>query len=110
MKKSLIWFFTIILISMLIVTTWASFQENVIVGGAKIIREPWGIATLFDTYFAFFTFYIWVIYKEVKWSSKLMWFILVVFLGNIAMSVYVLMQIYKIKNNFTMERLLTKNV
>jgi len=110
MKKSLIWVFTIILVSMLIVTTWASLQENVILGGAKIIREPWGIATLFDTYFAFFTFYIWVMYKEVKWFSKLIWFILVVFLGNIAMSVYVLMQIYKIKNNFTIERLLTKNV
>lgn len=110
MKKSLIFIFTLILISMLIVTTWASLHENVILGGAKIIREPWGIATLFDTYFGFLTFYIWVAYKESKWFLKLIWFILVVFLGNIAMSVYVLMQIYKIKNNFTIERLLTKNV
>jgi len=110
MRKSLILVFTIILISMLIVTTWASLHENVILGGAKIIREPWGIATLFDTYFGFLTFYIWVAYKEPKWLFKLIWFVLIVLLGNIAMSVYVLMQIYKIKNNFTIERLLTKHV
>lgn len=110
MKKSLISAFVLILISMLIVTTWASLHENVIAGGAKIIQEPWGIATLFDTYFGFLTFYFWVVYKENGWISRLVWFVLVMLLGNIAMSVYVLMEIYKIRNDFSIERLLTKNV
>lgn len=72
-------------VSMLAVTTWASLQENILIGGEKIIEEPWGIATLFDTYFAFLTFYIWVLYKEKTITPKILWLIAIVILGNIAM-------------------------
>lgn len=102
-------FFIIILIAMLIVTSWASLYENVIDGGAKLIAEPWGVATLFDTYFAFFVFFVWLAYKENNFIKNLIWFVLIVFLGNIAMAVYALMQINKIKGPFTAEKLLLRN-
>lgn len=105
--KKIVLFFIIVLIMMLAVTTWASMYENVFIGGKKIIAEPWGIATLFDTYFAFLTFYLWVLYKETKVFSKFIWLLLIIFLGNIAMAIYVLIEIYRLRNNFSSEKLLT---
>lgn len=108
MRKGLILFFSIVLIGMLVVTTWASLYENVISGGAKIIAEPWGIATLFDTYFAFFTFYIWLAYKENHLIKNLIWLVLVILLGNIAMAVYGLLEIRRLGKNFTAEKFLVE--
>ena len=108
MKKSLILFFSIVLIGMLIVTSWASLHENVMAGGAKIIAEPWGIATLFDTYFAFFTFYFWLAYKENNLVRNLIWLVLVILLGNIAMAVYGLLEIRRLGDAFTTEKFLTE--
>ena len=86
-------FFGIVLICMLIVTTWASLQEDVFTGGAKLFAEPWGIATLADTYFGFLTFYIWVFLKEKSWGPRMLWLILILTLGNIAMAIYALLQL-----------------
>lgn len=95
MKTPLKIFFSIVILAMLAVTTWASLHENVIAGGAKVLAEPWGVATLFDTYFAFLTFYLWVLYKETGWLSKLVWLVLILLLGNFAMAAYALIQIRK---------------
>ncbi len=106
MKKGLIVFFSIVLVSMLVVTSWASLYENVFAGGAKIIAEPWGIATLFDTYFAFFTFYFWLAYKENHLVKNIVWLVLVILFGNIAMAIYGLLEIRRLGKNFTTEKFL----
>lgn len=108
MKNKIIFVFAFIFLAMVAVTTWASLYENVFSGGAKIIREPWGVATLFDTYFAFLSFYFWVCYKQNRLLSKVLWFVLIVLLGNIAMSVYVILSVYRIKDQFSVSRLLTE--
>lgn len=84
-----------VLISMIVVTSWASYHESVFAGGSKLFDQPWGIATLVDTYFGFFMFYLWVLYKERTALAKGIWLILIVGLGNIAMAVYLLIQIKK---------------
>lgn len=99
MKKLMIVFFSGVLLSMLIVTTWASLHEDVFTGGGKLLREPWGVATLADTYFAFLTFYVWVLYKEQSKLLKGVWLVLILLLGNMAMAVYVLIQIKNSKEN-----------
>lgn len=99
MKLKLSLFFGFVLVAMLAVTTWASLHENVFAGGAKILAEPWGIATLFDTYLGFLTFYVWVLYKEVSWLQRLVWLIAILLLGNIAMAIYALWQIRKSPSN-----------
>jgi len=97
MLSGLRWYFTFVLISMLAVTGWASSVESVFVGGGKLLRKPWGIATLVDTYFAFFAFYFWVFYRERSLLPRISWLLGIVFLGNIAMAVYVLLELRKIK-------------
>ena len=55
------------------------------------------MATLFDAYFGFVTFYAWVFYKETSWLARIVWFVAIMGLGNIAMSGYVLIQLFKLR-------------
>jgi hypothetical protein len=95
MKWGLRLFFAIVFMAMLFVTTWASLDKNVFAGGALVMAEPWGVATLFDTYFAFLTFYLWVLYKESSSVARLLWLLAILLLGNFAMAIYALIQIQK---------------
>lgn len=108
-RTFLVWTGWIILAAMIAVTTWASLHENVFSGGAKIISEPWGVATLFDTYFAFFFFTLWVWFKERTFGSKAGWFIAILAFGNIAMAIYLLIEIRRASRDgvFSAEKLLT---
>ena len=57
--------FMTVIASMLGVTSWASLHQSLgaFVHGATL-RDPWVIATLFDAYWAFVTFFVWVAWKE----------------------------------------------
>lgn len=106
MKKNIILFFSLVLLAMLAVTTWASTHENVIAATKRLIEEPWMVATLFDAYFGFLTFFLWVAFKETSVFKKLLWFVAIMLLGNIAMAVYALLEVRRLKDNFTAERFL----
>jgi hypothetical protein len=68
--------------------------------------SPWAVATLFDAYFGFITFFVWVCFKERSLSAKAAWFVLIMALGNIAMSGYVLLQLFKLKSEEPLSNLL----
>ena len=101
-------FFSIVLVSMLWATTWASMQCALWETPRAVATHPWFIATLFDTYWAFFTFYAWLAYKERSWAAKLLWFIGIVLLGNIAMAVYMLIQLFRVKADAKIEDVLLR--
>jgi hypothetical protein len=101
-------FFSIVLVSMLWVTTWASMQCALWETPRAVATHPWFIATLFDTYWAFFTFYAWLAYKERTWAAKILWFIAIVLLGNIAMAVYMLIQLFRVKADAKIEDVLLR--
>lgn len=67
-------------------SAWPSYAAN-----------PWAIATLYDAYFGFITFYAWVFYKERRGWTRILWFLLIMGLGNIAMSFYVLIQLFRLR-------------
>ena len=50
--------------------------------------NPWAVATLWDAYFGFTTFFVWVCYKESRLGMRVLWFVLIMALGNIAMSFF----------------------
>jgi energy-coupling factor transporter transmembrane protein EcfT len=84
-----------VLIAMLVVTSWASLHESIFHVITYFPDEPWWVATLFDTYFAFIFFWLWIVYRE-GWSiPSFIWLIAILLLGNIAMSIYVLLAIQK---------------
>ena len=94
-RKILSLVFAAILIAMLAVTTYASLDRSVFKVGTELTSDRWFQATLADAYFGFVTFYVWVFYKERGNLFRLVWFVLIMTLGNIAMSIYVLIQVAK---------------
>ncbi len=85
--------FAIILASMLCVTTWASLRCPLFAVPHDVFTHPWFIATMFDTYWGFTTFFVWVAYKQTAWPARVAWFVAIMFLGNIAMAAYCLREL-----------------
>jgi hypothetical protein len=104
----MIWFlriaFMVELVTMLCVTSWASFECALWKTPQALVVHPWFIATLFDCYFGFLTFYAWLAYKETRWFARAAWLIAILLLGNIAMSVYLLVTLFRLPANATMEQ------
>ena len=93
MRTKLSLLFASILILMIVVTTRASLHEGVFNALPRLLRDPWGLATLFDAYFAFLTFYVWVAFRERTFAARAGWFVAIMTTGNIAMAAYVLLQL-----------------
>ena len=108
----MIWFLRIafigVLIAMLCVTSWASMNVALWNTPRAVATHPWFIATLFDTYFAFLTFYAWVAYKETRNGARIAWLIAILLLGNIAMAIYMLSQLFRLPTDASMEQLLLR--
>jgi predicted permease len=101
-------FFIIVLISMLAVTTWASKQVPLWKIPYDTWTHPWWIATLFDAYWGFLTFYCWVVYKETSVLARAVWLVAILLLGNIAMAVYALIQLFRVPANGSIETVLLR--
>ena len=99
MKLLLKLLFAGILIYMITMTAWVSMHKSILASGNEFswTGSPWAVATLFDAYFGFVTFYVWVAYKERNWAAKAVWFLLIMGLGNMAMSTYVLIQLFTLR-------------
>jgi uncharacterized membrane protein YczE len=80
--------FVAIFLFMVVVTVRTSLQ--VPIWQASFTGNPWAWATLYDAYFGFITFFCRVAWREPSLISKIVWFLLIMLLGNIAMSFYVL--------------------
>ena len=94
-RRVLTFIFAVILLGMVVVTTYASFDRSILKAGSELMSDRWFQATLADAYFGFITFYVWVFYKERNPLLRTIWFVLIMTLGNIAMSIYVLNQLRK---------------
>ena len=89
--------FIVVIGSMLGVTGWASLHQSLgAFAHSTTFRDPWVIATLFDAYWAFITFYVWVAWKEQSLVARLLWFVAIILLGNMAMAAYMLAQLFAI--------------
>lgn len=106
--KSLKILFTLILLAMLAVTRLASFDRGVFEAGSDLWSDPWFRATLADAYLGFLTVYFWIAYKERTWGRRILWFALIMTLGNIAIAIYLLIQLYRLPPSATVEDLLLR--
>ena len=93
MVRRLQLWFVAVLVAMLAVTGWATTEVALWNTPRAVATHPWFIATLFDTYFAFLAFWLWLAWRENRWSRSLPWLVAILLLGNIAMAVYVLLQL-----------------
>jgi hypothetical protein len=97
MKRPLQILFSIIFVWMIVMTVQTSLKVSIWDAWPSYKANPWAIATLWDAYFGFLTFFVWVCFKQSGILARILWFVLIMSLGNIAMSFYVLLQLHKLK-------------
>lgn len=96
-KRALMFYFLVVLAAMTWVTVRASMHRGVWDAAIDLAKDPWFLATLFDAYFGFLTFYAWVFYKERALSARIAWLLAILLLGNFAMASYALWQLARLK-------------
>lgn len=100
--------FSIVVLAMLAVTSWASLKVAMWDTPRAVATHPWFIATLFDTYFAFLTFWLWLAWRERHWIPRLAWLVAILLLGNIAMASYVLVALFRLPTTASVDQLFTR--
>jgi len=100
--------FALAFLTILGATTWASLQLPFWKTPQAVVGHPWFIATLVDTYLAFFTFWVWVAYKESSNLARTVWLVLIFGLGNLAIAGYMLWQLYRLPPGAGAEQLLLR--
>jgi Protein of unknown function (DUF1475) len=98
--------FLTVLASMLWVTGWASMECALWKTPRGVATHPWFIATLFDAYWGFLTFWCWVCWKETSWAKRSAWLVAILLLGNIAMSGYALNKLFRMPSDGSVRDLL----
>ena len=98
--------FGAILIVMVAINVRAMSMESLFQIPAPVTGDPWFTATLFDAYCGFLTFYCWVWLKEKSAVLRVLWFVLIMLLGNIAMSVYMLIALFRLPKDASLKDLL----
>jgi hypothetical protein len=98
--------FGLIFIFMVTMTVRATLQSSLPDAWPSYRGNPWAMATLYDAYAGFITFFVWVAYKENSLWKSVVWFVLILGLGNIAMSFYVLLQLFRLRPEEPASRML----
>lgn len=108
----MLWFLRVlffgILAAMVSVTSWASLQQSVFAIPRDVFTHPWFIATLCDAYFGFLTFFVWQAWKEQSLGARVLWFLAVMALGNLAMALYMLAELFRIGDSADLAAVFTR--
>ena len=97
MKLFLKLLFGFIFVFMVVMTVRTSMHMSLWSAWSSFAASPWAMATLYDAYFGFLTFFCWLAWRERSLGVKIVWFVLIMAGGNIAMSLYVLIQLFQLK-------------
>ena len=107
-KTFLKFLFGFILVFMVTMTIRATLHTSLADAWPAYRADPWAMATFYDAYAGFITFFVWVAYKENSLSKSILWLVLILGLGNIAMSLYVLIQLFRLKPDEPASRMLRR--
>ena len=108
LKTALKLLFAVIFMWMVVLTVRTSLKAPLWTAWNSFAGNPWAVATLYDAYFGFLTFWVWVAFKEKTHWSRLLWLVLILALGNIAMSLYVFIQLFRLRSDQSVEALLRR--
>ena len=107
-RNTLIAYFVLVLVAMTWVSWYASTAPtitslaqyaavagkegiNVLDGFVTVCSEPWGLATMFDAYFGFLAFWLYVAWRERTVAARAGWLVALLLLGNFAIAAYALL-------------------
>lgn len=107
----MLWFlrllFIAIFVAMSALIVGASLAQPIFGIPREVFTNPWFVATLFDAYFAFLTFYVWVAWKEQSLAARVLWLPAVLLWGNFAMAIYMLRELFSIKEASELDQVFT---
>src|ERR1700679_2413088 len=109
MKLGLKVLFAAIFVLMTVLTVRTSMAVSLWSAWDSFAGNRWAVATLYDAYFGFITFWIWVAYKENTLWSRLLWLVLILGLGNIAMLLFVLIQLFRLNPDQSLDALFQRD-
>ena len=96
----MLWFLRILFIGIFVAMSslivWSSLEQPIFGIPREVFTNPWFITTLFDAYFAFITFYVWVAWKEQSMGARALWLLVVLMWGNFAMAIYMIVELFRI--------------
>lgn len=98
MKNTLISLFTILFIYITYTVVSTSIQSNLFTEWNFLASIPWMKATLVDFYINTIVIFAWMSFRENSWAVRIVWLILFVLLGSMATTIYVLIQLFKLKD------------
>lgn len=108
----MIWFLRILFLgvlgSMIWVTSWASLHTPLFEIPREILRHPWFIVALMGAYWGFVTFYAWVAWKEQSWAARVLWAIAIMLLGNIAMAIYMIDELFSVSSRSDLTKVVAR--
>lgn len=96
MKGPLLLLFAAVMLTVIGVNVWAGQQVSVFDSWPGFAANRWAIATLVDAYCGFLVFYVWVAWRERSWASRVLWFALIMGLGNITAALYVILALARL--------------
>ena len=107
--------FSLAVIAVLVgVSIWATDRISIVPVIEAVLQRPgeghtpWLVATLFDAYFGFLWFWLWIAYKHTSWVVRIAWLIPILALGNMAMAAYMLWQLWKLPADAGVQDLLLR--
>ncbi|MCP1677016.1 hypothetical protein J2T57_004190 [Natronocella acetinitrilica] len=101
-------FFAAVLVAMVAIILFASADRGIGEALADLGRDPWVQAALMDAYFGFLTIWLWMAYKEPTWLRRIGWLIAVLLTGNVAIAIYLLIQLFSLRPGDGIEALLLR--
>jgi hypothetical protein len=85
-----------------------SIESNLFSEFSTLIRIPWMEATLYDFYANVLILSCWIAYKETNLFKKIFWIIFLITMGSVATCIYVLKELYALKNDEAWRVMLTR--
>lgn len=100
--------FVLVVVGMLALITWSSFDTPLFKIPPEVVGHPWFVTTLVDAYLAFFAFFVWVAWKERGVLAGVLWFGVLMLLGNVAIGAYMLGELFRVESNASLSDIMTR--
>lgn len=100
--------FSVLLLLMCYEVISTSLQSNLFTEWNFLGSIPWMRATLCDFYTNVLFIFIWVVYKERSVWKSIMWLILLCCLGSIATCIYILIQLFRLREGESLKEFFSK--
>lgn len=86
--------------TMAIFLVWASTSASVFALPDTLTSEPWFVTTCVDAWLGLSIITLWTWCFELSWPKRVLWFVLIMGLGNVGVGLYLMKRVYAMPRLF----------